>query len=110
MKKILFSLLVFLSASSFAQSPQQLQSQCDSNFYPACLLLGVKFFEGDGVQQNKPIALRLLGKGCDGGAFLGCQMLGNLYATGDGIRRDMVKAAELFKRSCDEASSIRSIK
>jgi TPR repeat protein len=56
---------------------------------------------GDGIRQNKKIAVSLYKKACDGGDASGCYNLGNTYNNGDGIRQNKKIAKELFGKACD---------
>jgi hypothetical protein len=61
--------IVLLGATQVAsaQSVTQLEKMCNSGNAAACLDLGVKYAEGEGVRQDKFKAVELYQKACDGG-------------------------------------------
>ena len=82
-------------------SLEQLAQACDGGDALSCFNLGVMYYKGDRVEQNKVLAVQLFRKACDGGGASGCFNLGNMYYKGDGVRQDKARAEELYSKACD---------
>ncbi len=75
---------------------------CDTGDRQACLNLGILYFTGDGVEQDKMKAKNLFTKTCKSRFAKGCFRLGVLYNRGfDGLKQDQHKAKLLFGKSCN---------
>lgn len=74
---------------------------CDDNDMDGCFILGLMYYDGEGVIQNKQKAVKLYTKACDSNFMRACLNLGILYVTGDGVRQNKRIAKELFAKACD---------
>ena len=84
MKKLLILWLVTFSSVLFAQksttsSVKELERECNSNIVNSCLILGIKYENGDGLSQDKLKASELYQKACDGNIYSGCFYLAMMY-------------------------------
>lgn len=66
--------------------------------------LGLLYYDGEGVSQDKTKAKELWDLSCDGGYILSCTNLGYMYNNGDGVRQDVQKATELYDKACNAGS------
>ncbi|MGH7582207.1 MAG: protein kinase domain-containing protein [Gemmatimonadales bacterium] len=78
---------------------------CAAGYAAGCLLLGVKYHEGTGVQRNDARAAQLFQYACrtgapDAGGASGCMALGTAYYNGAGVPEDKIEAVSLFRQSC----------
>ena len=75
---------------------------CDGGDKQACLNLGIMYFTGDGVEQDKIKAKELFTKTCKSRFAKGCFRLAIIYNQGcDGVKQDKLKAKLLFGKSCN---------
>jgi len=75
---------------------------CDVGDKQACLNLGIMYFTGDGVEQDKIKAKELFTKTCKSRFAKGCFRLAIIYNQGcDGVKQDKLKAKLLFGKSCN---------
>jgi len=75
---------------------------CDTGDKEACLNLGILYFIGEGVEQDKIKAKDLFTKTCKNRFAKGCFRLAVLYNRGsDGVKQDKHKAKLLFGKSCN---------
>ncbi len=118
MIKIMISIGLLLSIELFAnladdgsvaykQGNAKLASElyikaCDSGDKQACLDLGILYFTGDGVEEDKMKAKKLFKKTCKSRFAKGCFRLAVLYNQGfDGLKQDNLRAKLLFGKSCN---------
>ena len=80
-------------------SLEQLAQACDGGDALSCFNLGVMYYKGDGVEQNKVLAVQLFRKACDGGGASGCFNLGVMYRNGDGVVKNETTAADYLRRA-----------
>jgi TPR repeat protein len=78
---------------------EQLAQACDGGDALSCFNLGVMYYKGDGVEQNKVLAVQLFRKACDGGGASGCFNLGVMYRNGDGVVKNETTAADYLRRA-----------
>lgn len=81
---------------------KQLQSECNSNNFESCTIIGLKYFNGDGIKTNKPKAITLFTKACDNDFKEACTNLGMLYYHGNGVKKDKDKGIALLTKSCED--------
>ena len=80
---------------------QDCLAQCDLGNASSCAKAGYGYQHGEGVPENKALAVKLVTKACDGKDLPGCANLGLMYLTGDGVAADISKGVELTKSACD---------
>lgn len=78
-----------------------LEPRCTKGAAESCYELGMLYFRGRGVPEDKVRAAGLFQKACDAGALAGCTALGWAHATGAGMAKDAAKAAALYQSACD---------
>jgi hypothetical protein len=77
---------------------------CDNGNVRACNILGMKYFDGEIVDQDFEVAASFFQKGCDAGPpshETACGNLGTLYARGKGVPQNDKKAVNLFEKGCE---------
>lgn len=72
---------------------------CDRGEGDACYNLGLLYYEGWGLIQDKWKGMALFAKGCDRGSARACYNLGAIYANGDPVGQDRVKAKMYMRRA-----------
>ena len=65
---------------------------CDNGEYRGCGIVGILYYNGQGVEQNYTEASKYYKLACDNGIYLGCNSLGFLYAYGQGVRQNYKEA------------------
>ena len=74
---------------------------CEDGIGEGCHNLGVRYVNGQGVEQNQQKANEFFGKACDSGIAGGCYNLGLIYINGRGVKESYTKASEFFGKACD---------
>lgn len=78
---------------------------CDNENMLACTKLGILYFTGEGVKQNRKKAEKLFTTACKRRYAKACFRLGLLYKEGgDGIKTNKRKAKLSFGRACNIGS------
>lgn len=72
---------------------------CDRGDGDACFNLGLLYYEGWGLIQDRWKGMALFTKGCDRGSARACYNLGAIYANGDPVGQDPVKAKMYMRRA-----------
>lgn len=72
---------------------------CDRGDGDACFNLGLLYYEGWGLIQDRWKGMALFAKGCDRGSARACYNLGAIYANGDPVGQDPVKAKMFMRRA-----------
>lgn len=95
------------SAINYTNAVKFYQEGCNNEDMDACSNLGVRYFHGQGVQQDYSKAKELFERACisDQPIAIACFDLGVMYVLGNGVSKDRIKAKELFKKSCDSGLS-----
>ena len=60
------------------QSVKELEQECNKNNYLACGFLGLKYFNGMNVRQDKIKGIELFTKACDSDEAISCFNLANI--------------------------------
>jgi len=97
---MLFLVLAFTAQDANAQTIQDRQKRCDGGEARGCYNLGLMYYKGEGVRQDKVKAAELYTKACHGDYLPACNNLGLMYKNGDGVRQDLLEAAQLFQHAC----------
>ncbi len=74
---------------------------CDAQEMSACNRLGLMYYEGHGVKQDREKAVLLYRKACEHGYMLSCNNLGVVYNNGDDSTKDLQQAIHLYQQACD---------
>jgi hypothetical protein len=77
------------------------RQSCDDGDGAACVVLGMMYERGAGVQRSAPRAVGLYQRACDVGELRGCVNLGVLLEAGIGADANVPRARELFARACE---------
>jgi hypothetical protein len=78
------------------------QRACNLGFQPACIEVANYLLVGkEGVPENVPEALRILGSMCDAADKKACERLISVYKNGKPEVKDPAKAEETKKRACE---------
>jgi hypothetical protein len=101
------------SASSVASSsspdqlrPDDLRQSCQAGNAQGCVLLGVDYEEGEGVEQDDKQAVAFFERACDLRFAEGCLRVGFFYETGAGIEhKDAAKAAFFYHAACEAGNA-----
>ena len=97
---------------------QLLTYSCEKNDPEACVLLGIMYSAGIGVQKSESKEKKLTKKGnalyhqtCDAGHLRNCVELGGMYLYGVGLPKSKQKATDLWVKACagQEASGCTSL-
>ncbi|HPY14941.1 MAG TPA: tetratricopeptide repeat protein, partial [bacterium] len=91
----------FDELKDYGKATDLYKKACDGENMLGCAGLGLMYYEGSGVSQDKKKAVELLRKACAGGNMLGCVRLGWMYAIGSGVVQDTKKAVTFFTKACD---------
>ena len=63
------------------------------------MMLGIMYFKGQGVKQNKKVAVELLLKAAERGNVIAQLNLGVMYEEGEGVNPDAKEAARWYRRA-----------
>lgn len=74
---------------------------CDNGEYRGCGIVGILYYNGQGVEQNYTEASKYYKLACDNGEYKGCGNLGVLYENGQGVRQSYSTAKEYYDKACD---------
>lgn len=66
-----------------------------------CFALGFRYANGDGVAQDRAVAMEFFDRACDLGSGVACLNAGIDVQEGVGAPRNTHEAAEFFRRGCD---------
>jgi TPR repeat protein len=69
-------------------------------------ILGILYYNGEGVAQDYEKALKWFQKGAHNGDTSSMSNLGSLYANGQGVAQDYAKARELFEKAAEQGEAI----
>lgn len=75
---------------------------CDKGNISGCYNLGIMYDIGDGIKQNRKMAVSFYQRACDGKDISGCYNLALMYLNGEGVRQNKEIAKESFGKACDE--------
>lgn len=82
-------------------SVDKLKLLCESGNMLKCGLLGIKYKDGNGVDQDLIKARKLLKQSCENEFAHACYKLAFMYSKGQGVRLSHSIAAEYFGEACD---------
>jgi len=68
--------------------------------------LGLKYYKGKDVEQNRSKAIGFFEKACDLNDNKSCTNLGSIYKDGKGVKKDKTEAIKFYKKACDLNSSV----
>lgn len=74
---------------------------CGRALGSACLKLGSKYLDGDGVAKDAGAALQKFRRGCELGYGEACRAAGFVHGKGLGVPKTMATATEWMKKGCD---------
>lgn len=93
---------------------KKLEQACNKHVDASCTILGVMYYHGDGLNQDKVKVAELFSKACDDKTnpnANACFYLGRMYHNAEGVAQDTAKAinlyakaVELFTRACNATS------
>ncbi|WJI99385.1 tetratricopeptide repeat protein [Helicobacter pylori] len=84
----------------FSKARKYFEKACDLNNGGGCGVLGVLYYNGQGVEKDLTKVAYFYSKACDLKEGMGCGNLGVLYYNGDGVKRDSKKADQYFSKAC----------
>ena len=70
-------------------------------------ILGILYYNGEGVARDYTTARKWWEKAADKGDASAMSNLGSLYLGGQGVAQDSAKALELFKKAADKGEALR---
>ena len=76
------------------------QRACDSGDGAGCYNLGVMYYKGEGVSQDKLRAGMYYAQGCDLREGSSCTNLGMMYSKGEGVSQDKEEAVRSYDKGC----------
>ena len=88
-----------------ADALEELRAQAARGSSHAQLLLGVKYYKGEGVVQDREEAARWCRMAAEQGDPRGQYSLGALYDAGEGVARDHVEAAKWYRLSAEQGDA-----
>ena len=105
----MFKVLVVLILSVFnllaSDTLAKYTNECDAGKGTSCIVLGIKYFSGDGVEIDLKKSQTLFRKACKARIAKGCYYLGFIYKRGgNGVKKDELKAKLSFGRACNIGS------
>lgn len=103
---VVFLVLMAACGQASAQNrAEQLEQGCARNDFEACTNLGVMYFNGVGVRQDKFKAVELFTKAAQAGNVQAQNNLGYMYSIGEGVNRDPKEAARLFRLAAERGDA-----
>lgn len=85
-----------------ARAAQLLEQACIQGQAPACLLVGVRYFAGNGVSRDDVKGFGFVKRACDAGYEAACRSTRILSAVGWGTERDKVHGENNLRALCKE--------
>lgn len=79
--------------------------ECDNGEGRACLSLGFRYRDGEGVSKNLREARQAFARACDLHSGKGCEQLAILETTSNGGERDLAEAEKHYRKGCELDSS-----
>lgn len=100
------ALVVGLWAASVAAGTlTDLRARAERGDSQAQVLMGVKYYKGEGVTQDRVEAARWCRLAAEQGDPRGQYNLGAMYDAGTGVAQDLRKAAEWYRRAAEQGDS-----
>lgn len=78
---------------------KELTALAESGDTEAMVTLGMRYRDGEGVERDRPAAVRWYRKAVDAGSKNACDHLGFMYMRSWGVRRDFAEARKLFEKA-----------
>ena len=103
--KLVALLLVAWQGLAFAESMDELRARAERGSTQAQILMGVKYYKGEGVAQDRAEAARWCRMAAENGDPRGQYSLGALYDAGDGVARDHAEAARWYRMSAEQGDA-----
>jgi TPR repeat protein len=75
---------------------------CDANHAAACRILGLSYFDGEGVTADPVMARTLADKACELGNANGCIELAEYLRDGTGGPKQPSRSIDLLRKACDD--------
>jgi len=83
--------MVLSSTSVSAEKiSEKYEKQCNNGDYDACLLLAMKYEQGQEIKKDPYAAMEIYKKVCSKGIAKGCLNLGYMYKNGGGIAKIII--------------------
>ena len=90
-----------VSTSTESNKFTRWQESCDAGDAESCFELGLAYYDGDGVPEDKAQSVAYFKAACDVGSGTACFNVGLSYAKGEGVDKDEVAAATCFYLGCE---------
>lgn len=90
---------------ALAESMDELRARAERGSTQAQILMGVKYYKGEGVVQDRVEAARWCRLAAEQGDPRGQYSLGALYDAGEGVVRDHVEAAKWYRMSAEQGDA-----
>jgi TPR repeat protein len=91
---------LYLEDKNVAKAIALFEQGCTGRHGLGCMLLGYRYYDGDGVGKDLKHAAELFKKGCDLGDGFSCGALASSYYDGEGVDEDVALAKRLYDVSC----------
>ena len=88
-------------AGDYQKAFKHFKIACDNGEYRGCGIVGILYYNGQGVEQNYTEASKYYKLACDNGEYKGCGNLGVLYENGQGVKQSYSTAKEYYGKACD---------
>ena len=84
---------------------------CDKLNYESCRMVAAVYYDGDGVERDRDLAIQFYDQSCAGGNAASCHFLGTAYSHGLHVEIDLVKGLALTLKGCElgERAACRSV-
>ena len=73
----------------------------DLNDKDACCRLGLRYYKGQGVEQDYTRAVELFRKAAEQGNGYAMRLLGDCYRSGCGVEKDCAQAVEWYRKAAE---------
>lgn len=100
-KKLILTLLIFVTGSISADELSTAQGTCNSNNAEQCYKLGEIYSLGKGVKADDKRAYEFYQMACDYGYMAACHNLGVIYKFGTGVETSIEKSREFYEKACN---------
>ncbi len=90
----------FYESKNYSDAIKLFRKGCNKGDAGGCLILGLMYAQGDGVQTDLQEAALLFQKACDGEDGAGCESLGHMHINGFGMKKDYKTAWKFYKMAC----------
>ncbi|MCD8340056.1 MAG: sel1 repeat family protein [Burkholderiales bacterium] len=101
MKLYAWLIIPFLLCSCASIKEDKLEVACDDHQAEACQQIGMKYYQGNGVELSYPTAKHYWEKACALDSSEACMDLGEMYANGMGVDQSVAKARNYYEMGCE---------